>query len=185
METESSVLSPGMLAFIALANEYCQALESARETGRTEFVARMTRLLPRIYMAAADLPGAAGADDDESAYIEPALDEEFYDAVRASVEVLLGPDDMYLETFEDDMKYSDTPIAVSISECLADIFQVLYNFTEMVREALVPSIPSVLLAVKEDFEVYWSQKVCNVMRPLNHLRYNAPEADGGDGGEAF
>ncbi len=173
-ESHSSILSPGMLAFIALANEYCQALESARETDRTDFVARMVRLLPRIYMAAADLPAATDADE-ESAYIEQALEEDYYESVRTAVEALLGPDDVYLETFEADMKYSDTPIAASISESLADIFQVLYNFTEMVREALVPVIPSILLAVKEDFEGYWSQTLCNVMRPLNHLRYTAAE----------
>ncbi len=40
----------------------------------------------------------------------------------------MGEDDVFLETFEEDMKYSDTPVAASVSESLADIFQPLYNF---------------------------------------------------------
>ena len=43
------------LAFIALCNEYCQALERAREADRDNFVASMLRLLPRIYISASDL----------------------------------------------------------------------------------------------------------------------------------
>lgn len=164
---------------IGLANEFCQAMELARETSRTDFVTAMTRLLPRLYMAAADMdnPVAAGEADEADAYLEQALDEDYYEAVRLAVENLLGPDDVFLETFEEDMKYSDTPIGASIAEGLSDIFQVLFNFTSTVRNAAVENIPAILGAVKEEFETYWSQKLCNVMRPLNHLRYNSPESD--------
>lgn len=49
------MLQNNQLAFIALANEYCSALESAGETMPGEFVASMLRLLPRIYISATDL----------------------------------------------------------------------------------------------------------------------------------
>lgn len=174
---ESTILTPGRLAFIALANEYCNSLENARQSTPAAFVAAMTRLLPRLYMATADLSVVLDIDEAENAYIEERLDEDYYDSVRLAVEHLLGPDDVYLETFEADMKYSDTPIAASISEGLADIFQVLFNFTEMVKDAPVDAILPALSAVKEDFDGYWSQKLCNVMRPLNHLRYSMQDDD--------
>lgn len=62
-----------------------------------------------------------------------ALEEDYYDAVRMRVAALLGEDDTYLEVFEQDMKYSDTPIAASISEGLADLFQVFYNIVQTAR----------------------------------------------------
>ncbi len=114
------------LAFIALCNEYCQTLERVREADRDDFVASMLRLLPRIYISASDLKIDSVLED---AYIDGKLDEDYYDAIRRGVENLLGPDDTYLEVFEEDMKYSDTPIAASISESLADIFQVFYNLS--------------------------------------------------------
>ena len=97
------------------------------------------------------------------------LEEDYYDAIRRRLETLFGADDTYLEVFEEDMKYSDTPIAAYISENLADIFQVLYNFIEMVKDSPTPMINAAIMAVKEDFSIYWSQILCNVMRALNNL----------------
>ena len=166
------MLAPNSLAFIALCNEYCQAVEQARESTREEFVATMLRQLPRIYISATDLK----LEEDvlqEEAYIENVLDEQYYDSLRRHIENLLGEDDSYLEVFEEDMKYSDTPIAASISEGLCDIFQVMYNLLDVVRDAPDELVQSSLAAVKEDFETYWSRPLCNVLRALNHLRYFA------------
>lgn len=167
----STVLNNNSLAFIGLCNEYCQTLESAREMECDDFIAAMLRLLPRIYITASDLK----IDDLglEEPYIDGRLDEDYYDSIRRSIENLLGPDDTYLEVFEEDMKYSDTPIAASVSEGLADIFQVLYNFLEAIKDVPNELIDQALIAVKDDFQSYWSRILCNVMRALNHIRYNA------------
>ena len=97
--------------------------------------------------------------------------------MRRSIENLLGPDDTYLEVFEEDMKYSDTPIAASVSEGLADLFQVLYNMLDAIRDMPEEVVLSALVAVKEDFESYWSRVLCNVLRALNHIRYSSTTAD--------
>lgn len=171
MMESSTVLNNNSLAFIGLCNEYCQTLESARETECDDFIAAMLRLLPRIYITASDLK----IDDLglEEPYIDGRLDEDYYDSIRRSIENLLGPDDTYLEVFEEDMKYSDTPIAASVSEGLVDIFQVLYNFLEAIKDVPNELIDQALIAVKDDFQSYWSRILCNVMRALNHIRYNA------------
>ena len=165
-----SRISPNQLAFLALANEYCQAVESCGESNKDEFVDRMLRLLPRIYMSATDL--AEPMLQDEDAYIPSALEEDYYDSVRRNMEMLFGEDDTFLEVFESDMKFSDTPIAASISEELADIFQVLFNLTENVKDAPVEVVLLSLDAVKEDFISYWSQTLCNVLRAINAIKYN-------------
>ena len=49
-------LTPNELAFIALANEYCHALEHANECEtRDQFVAQMLKLLPRLYITVNDI----------------------------------------------------------------------------------------------------------------------------------
>ena len=148
-ETE---LRSRLLGVVALASRYCATLENARETERDVFIAEMLDILPRLY-----------------------LDEDYYGSVRRNAEQLLGPDDVFLETFEEDMKYSDTPIAASISESLADIFQPLYNFICIVKDTDGESAPGAFRECKENFEAYWSQTLCNVMRALNHVRYNSTE----------
>lgn len=162
-------LTPNQLAFLALSNEYCQVVETVAQSEREDFVRQMLRLLPRIYISATDLADPVMLD--EEAYIPSVLTEEYYDAARRAMEMVLGEYDTYLEVFEEDMKYSDTPIAASIAEGLADIFQVLYNLTDNVKDATDEVIEMSLGVVKEDFTTYWSKPLCNVLRALNAIEH--------------
>ena len=165
-----STLQPNELAFLALANEYCATMESAREAERDVFVASVLRMLPRIYIAASDLRRDDSAMSD--AYVANALDEDYYEAVRMRVAELLGEDDTYLEVFENDMKYSDTPIGASVSEGLADLFQGFYNIVQTAREASPELIAELVPELRDDFANYWSQTLCNVLRALNKIYYD-------------
>ena len=127
----TSKISPNSIAFIGLANEYCTTLANAQQYEQAEFVDSMLKLLPRIYISATDI----SIGNEPEAYIEPYLDEDYYESVRHHVEMVMGPDDIYLEVFEADMKYSDTPISASIAEGLTDIFQDLFNFVNNVKDA--------------------------------------------------
>lgn len=114
-----------------------------------------------------------GYDEDEATYYPGYIDEDYYENVRRHIETLMGADDIFLETFEEDMKYSDTPIAASISECLADIFQPLYNFISIVKESEGTELEGAYKECHDNFVGYWSQTLCNVMRALNNIFYNS------------
>lgn len=161
-------LSNNQLAVIALSNEYCQAIELAASVEPQEFIGKMVRLLPRIYIAVTDLK-AEQFSEPEYALDAIHLDEPYYNQVRDNISALLGEDDTYLETFHDDMKYSDTPIAATVSEGLADIFQVLFDFVEDVKNSELELQLEYFGQLREDFSNYWGQTLCNVMRPLNEL----------------
>ncbi len=160
-------MNTNTIAFVGLCSEYCQTLESASQLTVNELTQSMVRLLPRLYIAATDLKNNSISPDD--GYINSALDEEYYDSIRRSIEEVLGGEDTYLEVFEEDMKYSDTPIGASISESLADIFQPLYNFLAMIDNAPDEIVDAAVGAIYYDFEAYWGQTLCNVMRPLHHI----------------
>lgn len=162
-----------LLGVTSLAAEYCSACENAMEMEKDEFVDTMLNLLPRIYWEFFDI----SADDtvllEESDFYSSYVDEDYYESVRRHIEALLGPDDVFLETFEEDMKYSETPIAASAAECLADLFQPLFNYISVVKDTEGDRIVEAYIQCKEDFESYWSQTLCNVLRALNHIKYNA------------
>jgi len=165
-----SALNANSVAFIGLCKEYCETLERVSGTQDVPgFIDAMVHLLPRLYISATDLR----VDDTlaDVAYLSSFLDEDYYDAVRRSVETLLGSEDVYLEVFEEDMKYSDTPVSASISEGLSDIFQVLFNFLGMIQGGDVTdeTLATALVAVREDFRSYWSGILCNVLRAVNRL----------------
>ena len=166
-----TTLNTNSIAFIGLCNEYCMSVENAREADRSDFINNMLRLLPRIYIAATDLK--TDLTDEDEPYLDNTLDEDYYEAVRRNMESLFGEDDIYLEVFEEDMKYSDTPVAASIAEGLADIFQVLFIFIITIRDATVQTVGVAILIVRVDFRAYWSATLCNLLRALNHLKMAA------------
>lgn len=188
-----------LLGVTALAARYCMTVENAAESEQEEFVAVMLRLLPKLYLEFTDIvperdlkrfnhsedeeegdedsfdPDASisleETDDDDMGYYGSYVDEDYYNSVRRHMEQLLGPDDVFLETFEEDMKYSDTPIGASVAECLADIFQPLYNFISIVKDTDGEHLEGAYRHCHEEFTSYWSQTLCNVLRALNHIYY--------------
>lgn len=161
-----------LLAITALSAEYCHTLEVCRDFEPEELVSKMLNLLPRLYLAFTDVEAPETLDpEEEDEYFESYVDEDFYDSIRRNVEALLGPEDTFLETFEENMKYSDTPIAASVSECLADIFQPLFNFISIVKDTEGEKVEAAYRDCRENFAGYWAQTLCNVMRALNNLKY--------------
>lgn len=161
-----------IIAVTALSADYCRTLENCREFEMSEFIDRVLNLLPRLYLAYTDVvPEENPALEEDEEYFESYVDEDFYESIRRNVETVLGPDDTFLETFEENMKYSDTPIAASISECLADIFQPLYNFISIVKDTEGEKLEAAYKECRENFESYWAQTLCNVLRAVNNLKY--------------
>lgn len=172
---EENILSRNSLSLIAMANEYCHEIESALEKDREEFVTAMLKLLPRIYIVITDVEDKE--DNNELDYIDSYLYEDTYNNVRENVYRLMGEDDVYLEVFEEDMKYSDTPIATTISENLADIYQELYNFLMTLQNVPTEVATNLIYVLKDNFKSYWGQTLVNVMRALHSLKYNESDFD--------
>ena len=161
-------LTPNELAFIALVNEYCHHIERAHESeSRDQFVAQMLKLLPRVYISASDIE--ASAWDEE--YIDAALEEDVYDIVRQRVEQIMAEEDIYLEVFVEDMRYSDTPISASVSENLADLYQEFFNLVHAIQDAPTEVQHGMLSQCKMNFINYWGQTLCNVTRALHTIFY--------------
>lgn len=170
----NKTLSNNSLSLIALTNEFCHFVEISNECTRDMFVARMLKLLPRIYIAISDVEIEGGYGE---YYIEPILDEVAYDQVRNSLEVLMANEDIYLEVFVEDMKYSDTPISASVSENLADLYQEFYNLIQSIKDAPSEARQSLIEQCKDNFISYWGQILCNVLRALNTVFYNSNEQE--------
>lgn len=170
MTDRETKLEPNEITFIALVNEFCQAIETAAQgsTTRNAFVASMIKLLPRIYITASDLD--INAMNNIGA-IPPSLDENHYDNVRESISHVMAAEDIYLEVFLDDMKYSDTPISASISENLADLYQEFYNLIAAIQYATSDDQSDLIGLCYENFTDYWGQSLVNVMRALHNVHF--------------
>ncbi len=164
-------ISERLAALAATAAHYCAYVEHATEYERDEFVTKVLEYLPKIYLEFSTLDENEMIGEAEFEYFPEYVDEDYYEMVRRNVASLMGEEDIYLDTFEEDMKYSEHPIAASVSESLADIFQPLFNFVSVIMELGAERSVDAFKVCKENFVEYWSQTLCNVMRPLNNLKY--------------
>ena len=60
----------------------------------------------------------------------------------------------------------------TISENLADIYQALRNFVEVVRGGHEEALQVALYDIKEQFALSWGQKLLGALRALHENRYD-------------
>ncbi len=168
-ESDNIVYSSTVIDFVTVAVEFCAFLENNGIVSRKEWIDRMLKLLPLIYIKAALLPQTVEINDESP---ETFVKEEDYARVSAAVSTIMGEEDVYLDVFIEEMKYSDRPVSAFVSEDIADIYQDVRNFVSVYQYGLTDQMNDALFICKQNFENYWGQKLINVLRPLHSLYYN-------------
>ena len=172
-QTKHIVYAPVTIDFVTICVEYCSFLERMEVSSRTEWMKTLLRILPLLYVKATLLPTVEVANEELP---ESFVSEHDYIRVSSQISSLMGEDNIYLDVFIDDMKYSDRPISSFISEDLADIYQDVRNFVSVYQYGLEDSMVNALQICTENFLSYWGQKLVNVLRPLHSLVFK-PDAD--------
>ena len=167
---EDIVFSQYTVDFARIALEYCVFVEKTKESDKKTFVDNMTKVLPLLYLKVSIMPKIT---TDYESDLGIKVDENFYAQVESNISELLGDDDLYLETFHPDIKLSDSPVAVKISEDLADIYQDLGNFIAVFKDGQKETMNDSLLLCIENFRKYWGQRLVNALRALHFIKYKS------------
>lgn len=167
-ENEKIIYSPAVIEFVTVCVEFCAFLEKDEVKSRNEWLGKIIRILPLLYLKATLLPETVQLNDE---LLETFVNEEDYARIETKVVSIMGEDDIYLDVFVEDMKYSDMPVSASISEDIADIYQDIRNFVSVYQYHLTAQMNDALSRCVENFRTYWGQKLVNVMRPLHALYY--------------
>ena len=175
---EKSVYAQTVLDFVTVSVEFCAFLENNETSSRLDWINRMTRLLPLMYIKASLLPETVIVSDDIP---EVFVSEDDYARVSTNVSQIMADEDVYLDVFVEDMKYSDTPITSFISEDIADIYQDVRNFVSIYQYGLTDQMNDALYRCTINFRNYWGQKLVNVLRPLHALLYREQDEEDMDG----
>jgi hypothetical protein len=162
------VYAPVTLDFVTVSVEFCSFLEKMEVTSRTEWAKTVLRILPLLYVKATLLPSVEVFSDEMA---EVFVSEQDYMLVANQVAKVLGEEDVYLDVFVEDMKYSDRPVSSFVSEEIADIYQDIRNFVSVYQHGLEETMINALTTITENFRQYWGQKLVNVLRPLHTLVY--------------
>ena len=163
------VLSKQTEDFVRTALEFCVLVEKHTQTGREFFINNMIKVLPLLYLKVSVIPAIKENYDSD---LNTKVSEEMYNRVEESINNLLGNDNLYLETFHPDIRLSDSPVAVKISEDLADIYQDLGNFIAVFKNGKKETMNDSLALCIQNFEKYWGQRLLNALRALHYVKYN-------------
>jgi hypothetical protein len=170
MSENKNIYEKNTLEFVAVTLEFCALMETISKHTPYSFVDKAVKILPLLYLKAALLPEVREPDEENDT--EHFITENTYEAIRYWIANLLGEHDSFLETFHPDMHYSDMPIASTISECLADVYQDLGDFTALFRQENEEVMLQALYICKENFRIYWGQKLLNALKALHVVRFN-------------
>lgn len=160
------------LEFVTIALEFCTFVETPAVEGRLSFVDKATKLLPLLYLKAALLTEIEPEEED----MELTVTEDMYEAVRNRIADLLGEKDTYLETFHPDMQYSDAPIAVFVSEGLADVYQDIGNFVSLFRQGNEEIMTEAIAICQSNFRSFWGAKALSALKALHAIRYDLDDS---------
>ena len=108
------------LDFVTVCVEFCTFLEKMEAMSRTEWTSNMLRILPSLYLKAVLLPSVEVLGDGRA---EVFVTEQDYKLIENHVASVIADEDVYLDVFLEDMKYSDRPVSSFVSEDIADIYQ--------------------------------------------------------------
>lgn len=167
--------SKDVIEFVAVAKEFCDFIETASQLEPEIFLQRLQKFIPLIYLKGSLLPSC---DNDESGLTEDGVSEEQYNCLYTELQHLLGEQDEYLEVFDDNMQFSDTPVVHSMAEKICDIYQDLKNFTVSFRCGIPEVIGEALWELNNSFELYWGKSCAGVLRAVHCAIYRMDKADG-------
>lgn len=160
--------SKEVIEFVAVAKEFCNFIETAPQIQRKDFVLRLQKFIPLIYLKGSLLPDSDATENDLT---EDFVTEDQYNYIFGEVHRLLGEYDEYLEVFDDNMQFSEAPVVHSIAEKVCDIYQDLKNFISSFRCGIPEVIGEALWQLNDSFELYWGKACAGVIRAIHHVVY--------------
>lgn len=163
-----------VIEFVAVAKEFCDFVETAPQMQRKDFVLRLQKFIPLIYLKGSLLPES---DTETSGLTEDFVTEAQYSDLFAGIHQLMGELDEYLEVFDENMQYSEAPVVHSVTEKVCDIYQDLKNFISSFRCGIPEVIGEALWQLNDSFELYWGKACAGLLRAVHQVVYRVKEEE--------
>jgi hypothetical protein len=170
----SLVYSKNVIELITVANEFCSFLERSDEMESADFLSRLQKMLPLLYLKASLLPKFEFEADDE---LEKYVTEVEYNLIQQKILVHTGAGDDYQEVFMQGMQFSESALTSSIAENVADVYQDMKDLVMSFRTMNDEVMEQALWESQNNFAQIWGQKLVNCLRAVHNLIYSENIAD--------
>ncbi|TKG95499.1 DUF5063 domain-containing protein [Puteibacter caeruleilacunae] len=168
------VYSKDVLEFVTIANEYCNFIEQIDSYTRKDFIFKLQKFFPLLYLKASLVPKIDDLLEDAT---EKFVTEEDYNFLHNKLLTKLGEHDAYQEIFEEYAVDTEDSISASISENIVDIYQDLKDFILAYRIGTLEVMNDALYECQQNFEQYWGQRLVNALRAVHRLVFGNVNLD--------
>ena len=171
-ENEGSILlNQNITDFVTVVSEYCIFVENTGRFSKKDFLNKVRKILPMLYLKGALLPKFESLFNDEN---EKFVTEEDWDAIHTIVKRKLGFHDEYRDVFDPLTHEQLEQSTASISDNLADIYQDLKNFIRLYNVGTEDIMNDALWECQMNFEEFWGQRLLSALKAI-HLVYFSGE----------
>ncbi|MBN2347404.1 MAG: DUF5063 domain-containing protein [Bacteroidales bacterium] len=173
-KTGDLVYSKNVIEFVAVANEYCAFIDNVEKLKLKQFVDKIHKILPLLYLKATLLPTIETQFDEAN---EKFVSEYEYNQIQNKLLNKLGQYDTYQKELDPTALETDEPLGGSLSEDLSDIYQDMKDFLMLYRISTNEIMNDAIWECKYNFEEYWGQSLVNALRVFHVLRYGGMELE--------
>jgi hypothetical protein len=167
-ELNSIAYSKNVIEFITVANEFCSFLERSESLETSDFLGRLQKILPLLYLKASLLPDFEFEADDD---LEKFVSEMDYNQIQQKILRHTGANDDYQEVFLSEMQFSESALTASISENVTDIYQEMKDLVMSFRMMNDEVMEQAIWECKNNFSQLWGQTLVNCLRAIHNLIY--------------
>lgn len=160
-----SKITKGSIEFLTVAIEFCKFIEQC-SLHQKDFLDKISKLLPLLYLKASMAETGEPVYDSEP---EKFVDEFTYNEIKENLYNILGDKDQYLTAIHPDIALSDSVIAASISEDLADVYQSAKDFVESAKIGDENILNDALIICIADFKTYWGTRLLSAELAIHQI----------------
>ncbi|OFX42332.1 MAG: hypothetical protein A2046_04035 [Bacteroidetes bacterium GWA2_30_7] len=173
-EFNSIVFSKNVIEFVTVANEYCNFIENSEKTEQSDFISKIQKFLPLLYLKASMLTKNETVTEEEP---EKYVTEAHYAKINNTLLTKFGELDSYKDLTDSQMNETTEFVEHSISEDLSDIYQDLKDFIYIYRLGDVDIMNDGLWECINNFELYWGNRLLSASKSIHLILYTKSGID--------
>ena len=169
---EETVYSRNVIEFTAVAHEFCKHAEQAEKIKGDDLLRIFQRLLPLMYLKASLLPALEPFFEDGN---EKFVNEADWVRINEKLSGKFGTADDYIDIGDENSTEAGSPVVVTISENLADIYQDVKDFLLLYETGTEEVMNDAVWECRMNFENIWGQKLVNALKAIHRFVYSGEE----------
>ena len=169
---DQPVFSRNVMEMITVANDYCLTLTKYENLPTSELYSYLQKVCPLIYLKGALLPDV---DVNNPEANERFFTEEEWEALFNGLRNKFKKEDEFW-TLDFTSNHND-PVKISLSECLADLFQEFQDFLVLYQKNSIDAKENAVFELKLAFSERWGQTLLDIHQQVHNLIFRGLPRD--------